>query len=238
MPLKNTATCQHCGIMFPVRWPRNPNKYCSRECKSASPRPSSRKAPLICTCKQCGQSFESRHRNNPNTYCSLTCRNEAYQKPKQLAFMFGTKLSGVPYTCEQCGASGFTHPCMKTRRFCSDECRLLWFSQHFRGERSPQWLGGQPNYYGPNWRQQRDAARERDQHTCQHCGVTSDQLPRAIAVHHIVPFRSFPREQYEEANRLSNLICLCGSCHQRTERRYQVQSAGASCGSNASGYFS
>ncbi len=82
-----------------------------------------------------------------------------------------------------------------------------------RGENSPHWQGGREPYYGPNWRTQRNKARCRDDHICQHCGKTKAENGQAISVAHIIPFKIFGIERYREANKLSNLISLCRKCH-------------------------
>jgi DEAD/DEAH box helicase domain-containing protein len=70
-----------------------------------------------------------------------------------------------------------------------------------------------PNQYGPNWREQRDRARERDGFRCQVCGI--EENGGAHHVHHKIPFRSFA--SFEQANQLHNLVTLCPSCHHRAE---------------------
>lgn len=82
------------------------------------------------------------------------------------------------------------------------------------------------NNYGPNWRQQRDQARARDEYRCQVCG--QPETDRAHHVHHKTPFRSFP--SYEQANQLSNLMTLCPSCHRRVETAVRVRSGLAGLG--------
>ncbi|MGD8792474.1 MAG: DEAD/DEAH box helicase [Anaerolineae bacterium] len=74
---------------------------------------------------------------------------------------------------------------------------------------------------GPNWEQQRNRARERDNHRCRHCGLP-ERPQRGHDVHHIQPFRTFgyvrgQNDHYLEANRLENLVTLCRSCHRRVE---------------------
>ena len=74
---------------------------------------------------------------------------------------------------------------------------------------------------GPNWEQQRNLARARDNHRCRHCSVP-ERPNRTHDVHHIEPFRTFgyirgKNEKYVEANRLENLVTLCSSCHRRVE---------------------
>jgi predicted HNH restriction endonuclease len=36
-----------------------------------------------------------------------------------------------------------------------------------------------------------------------------------LDVHHIIPFRKFGIDRYREANKISNLISLCNSCHSK-----------------------
>lgn len=81
------------------------------------------------------------------------------------------------------------------------------------GPLNPQWNGGKIYYYGPSWNSQRNAARKRDNYTCQYCGVTEDILGKQLDVHHIRKFRHFGLDHHEQANHLDNLICLCPQCH-------------------------
>jgi DEAD/DEAH box helicase domain-containing protein len=76
------------------------------------------------------------------------------------------------------------------------------------------------NRYGPTWRKQKQAARERDGFTCQNCGAVEDD--RAHDVHHITPFRAY--ETAEDANRLENLTTLCPTCHRRAETFVRMRS--------------
>jgi DEAD/DEAH box helicase domain-containing protein len=77
-----------------------------------------------------------------------------------------------------------------------------------------------PNDYGPNWDEQREAARQRDGHRCRQCGAA--EPGRQHDVHHVRPFREFgyvrgQNENYRQANALDNLITLCRACHRRAE---------------------
>ena len=83
-----------------------------------------------------------------------------------------------------------------------------------------------PNIYGPNWNRQRNRARERDQFTCQVCGLV--EQGQAHHVHHKKPFRLFPG--FIEANQLDNLITLCPACHQRAEQAIRMRSGLAGLG--------
>jgi DEAD/DEAH box helicase domain-containing protein len=77
-----------------------------------------------------------------------------------------------------------------------------------------------PNQYGPNWKQQRDRARERDAFKCQVCG--REEGDRQHHVHHKTPFRQF--ESYLSANQLENLVTLCPTCHRRVETAVRLRS--------------
>ncbi len=110
----------------------------------------------------------------------------------------------------------------KDRHFCSRKCYGVWQSQHRVGENNPAWRGGDIDYYGPNWHNQRRAARKRDKHRCRHCGITEKKLGHELDVHHIQPFRTFGyipelNDHYLAANTLSNLISLCKHCHRLAE---------------------
>lgn len=85
-----------------------------------------------------------------------------------------------------------------------------------RGANNPRWTGGYKPYYGPNWYRQKRKARKRDNGVCQECGISSSE--KRLDVHHIIPFRKYGLEKFEEANRLENLITLCCSCHTTLER--------------------
>jgi DEAD/DEAH box helicase domain-containing protein len=100
-----------------------------------------------------------------------------------------------------------------------------------------------PNDYGPNWDEQREAARKRDGYRCRQCGAPepSPQPPpagktpageggRQHDVHHLRPFREFAyvrgqNENYKQANALENLITLCTACHRRVEAARGVRGA-------------
>lgn len=80
-----------------------------------------------------------------------------------------------------------------------------------------------PEYYGPQWKEQRRKAIERDGNECFVCKIPGDAYEMfkgyELDVHHLTPIQTFgpfdgPKDPaYEEVNRLSNLITLCKSCH-------------------------
>ena len=77
------------------------------------------------------------------------------------------------------------------------------------------------NKYGPDWTQQRDRARSRDEFRCQVCGL--EEGDREHHVHHKTPFRQF--DSPKTANQISNLVTLCPSCHRRVETVVKLRSS-------------
>ena len=83
-------------------------------------------------------------------------------------------------------------------------------------------------YYGTNWPKQRATVVDRDNNQCRTCHKQSTEIENmSVHVHHITPARTFGVHDedvdadYEEMNDLSNLICLCPSCHSKLEGKFQ-----------------
>ena len=101
----------------------------------------------------------------------------------------------------------------------SEETRRK-ISEAMSGKNHHNWKGGNDSYYGYNWSQQNKNCLARDNNTCQLCGEKKEEDYR-LNVHHIIPFREFVRKtrktDYNKANELRNLICLCSSCHGKAD---------------------
>lgn len=170
-----------------------------------------RKGRVDIECDICGDEFNVKHaEKDTRRFCSDDChtewRKEAYSGKNNHNYK-----EDIESTCEWCDDSYTARPYEEdSTRFCSQECMVEWRSREYSGENHPNWNGGKDGYRGPNWPEQRQKARQRDDHECQNC-ETAEQLQ----VHHIIPFHSF--DDYREANQLQNLITLCVSCHQKVE---------------------
>jgi len=155
-------------------------------------------------------------------FCDNDCKSE--WQSKEVCEQNHPSWDGgkVAVECDWCGAERRMYPSHAAgadHHFCpGTRCADFWRSENFSGEDSPRWRGGYRDYYGPSWRRQRRKARDRDNNTCQICGVAKDDIGRNMSVHHITPFRRFGVENHKEANALDNLISLCPSCHQRAEQ--------------------
>lgn len=171
-----------------------------------------KKIPKVCLI--CGKEFSVIiSRADTAKYCSRNCLGVENGKRGQIAYRKRTNIS-----CTNCSTEFEKKPSVVKRwNFCNKECMREYYSKSksFSGENSPTWKGGDINYYGSNWWEQRRKARKRDDYTCQDCGITEENYGRELSVHHIVPFRDF-KGDWKEANKLSNLISLCEyPCHRK-----------------------
>jgi len=94
----------------------------------------------------------------------------------------------------------------------SQRITLLWQNPEFRkshtGDKNYGWIADRSlvdSPYPDEFYVQAPLARQRDNYTCQRCGITEDELGRALDVHHI--------DDDKENNEQSNLLSLCHSCH-------------------------
>ena len=116
---------------------------------------------------------------------------------------------------------------------CSGSCVLMSLRRHNIETRSQGIRATPENWkttYGPNWEGARDDVLSRDGRECLNCGMTQsehfDEYERALNVHHIKPAFTFVDDEgifdYERANKPSNLITLCVSCHMKLEEEPEV----------------
>lgn len=203
-PPKLTLECYWCGGIFErfrsaYKRRRNVNSkdFCCRECYMAF----RQRTNLEVVCECCGK--------------RITKRRSVYDRYLKKIFHCSRECQkGNPINCDWCGKSFHRKQSELTENnFCSKEC-----CTHFQvGKNNPNWRGGHERYYGSDWNSQRNKARKRDNNTCQDCGKTDDY--RLLDVHHIIPFKTFGLKNHKEANRLSNLITLCHTCHMAEEVR-------------------
>lgn len=198
---KMKRICQICGKEY-ERKAGKAGKFCSRACSDKG-RKQRRAVKAEKRCESCGKSFvvpANAKELSQQRFCSRECFHQHINS------------GPIDKTCPQCGKHFQVAKMQKTRKFCSQDCYHTWNS----GENHPLYTGTRDKYYGPNWYAQGRKARKRDGYRCQCCRITETKLGRKLDVHHIEPFRSF-RGDYKRANRLSNLISLCSSCHKLAE---------------------
>lgn len=133
-------------------------------------------------CQYCGKPYEPQRENQK--YCSEGCGSLHH----------GHLLVKPEKICVQCGST-FQASARKTL-YCSQKCR-----QDARNIKKG--LKVTKDY----WKELRDFVLERDNFTCQDCGVFKMEI--GLVVHHIKPL-------YKGGiNKPENCIALCDKCHKK-----------------------
>lgn len=201
--MATTYTCQQCGATFArPKQGKNPAKYCSLQCTATAFRgvPLGPRAPRQASyCLNCGERVTDYPSRGTRQFCSQKCQ---------------TDYCYTMNTCRYCGTRFRVMRSRRHRQYCNSRC----YARSRRGVGNHKWNGGlNPFYYGPDWKQIAEQARQRDGYRCQRCGKAQKDCPRALDVHHIRPYTSFGHQQFDAANQLSNLITLCHPCHMMLE---------------------
>jgi len=232
---KNKFLCSYCGksILKEKRKKRNgdiaDHVFCNLECY----RNFHKHQYIDCICKYCGKHFDKRwgKTRTTNEFCSNDCMRK-YRVQNKLQYCVICGQAFFPFSYEKTIDSIIVDTTIVT---CSDKCKAEFHKRNeevrrdrisaaFTGNKHPNWQGGRNRYRGENWTRQRRLARIRDKCSCQRCGMSKKEIKRKFGslpeVHHIKPYREFDNN-WELANRLENLVCLCSSCHQLTEWEYR-----------------
>lgn len=222
--------CDACGTeleVAPHKLEKNDHHFCDRDCyhnwKSDDWEPPWQvdEKPTI-KCEMCGDVVEVYpYEKDSRKFCGRECADEykTTLREDETGNYQGGKTS---YTCSECGDEFKEYPAEGKNVFCSIECYNSAKSRRFQGEDNPAWAGGWDWWYGANWEEQRKKAIERDNHTCQRCGMHADEMERSPDVHHKKRIGWFKEEYdepewWEKGNSLDNLVTYCRNCHQKVE---------------------
>jgi 5-methylcytosine-specific restriction endonuclease McrA len=196
-PIRN---CELCGK--PFRSKLHEQTYCSNKCSGEAKR-----NRVMQVCEYCGNGFEQ-VKSHADLGLKTFCSHDCYSKSMEIK---------IKVECEQCGLIFERPPARISERvFCSHECRY----KNWQGENNPNWKTDKVDRgRGDNWDIQRRKVLKRDNKKCQICGYKHSKTKkrRYIDVHHIIPYREFNGD-WQNANKLSNLITLCRSCHSKVEK--------------------
>ena len=221
-------TCAACGTEFFENYAR---KYCSEECYrdavsyAGEENPNYSGAKERAECAICGTEFEYYPTDKKGLYCGECVEGQQWRyRPEQPTGEDSKWWKGgkIEKECEWCGETIRRRPGEFRGKvaLCDRLCQQEWLSEAFSGDGHPNWKGGGSEEYGNGWRRTRLAALDRDDHTCQICGLTKDEIGRNPDVHHIRPVRAFiESEEHEkiDAHTLDNVITLCVTCHRRAD---------------------
>lgn len=186
----------------------NKHTYCSKKCGGIATKKSDPDKKSLFVCGYCHKTFENWTYRNPR-FCSVECHHAAQVKPEAHIHLI-CSVCGKPYTRIRYFLEQRNSSC------CSKECFAIMQSALKRGSGNPNYRGGSVEYRGANWRRQSRLARIRDGYTCQICHKKVGKKRHDHGVHHIKPYREF-NGNFESANKLTNLITLCNSCHSTVE---------------------
>ena len=186
---KRVAARGMCGTCYHRWWNKN-----RRSKPAVAPR----------TCQQCGKQFTKTPKDTyayfrTRKFCGAGC-HAASKRGK--AF---TPNLQVPLSCAQCGAAFTAAPWQikAGRRFCGPACGVAY---HDRGITAVS----KRIRMSAEMREWRLAVFERDDWTCQECGVRGGVV---LNVDHIKPFAYFPELRFD----VDNGRTLCEPRHRETE---------------------
>ena len=196
-----TKECEWCKKEFDITCDSKNKRFCSKECLheyKMSLRPKQ-------YCKRCGKEIIL---NSNQFYQRVYCDECVIDGRAE------SNTEKIDTTCGCCGKELKVIPSKYKKNkycYCDVDCMAKHYSQIYCGENSPTWNGGKSHHYTGGFYFARKLARERDNYTCQLCGITEEEYGQQMSVHHIKNYRLF--EDKKEANELCNLICLCEKCH-------------------------
>jgi len=165
-------------------------------------------------CPICGEQFDIHSLTRAKIYCSPPCYAEGKRRKGQRP-PERPRAIRVPVPCPQCGniTQRLPYEIKHGIRFCDKACYLAY--------RKAQRINGDSHnyfYMSADWIKLRRRIKHRDKHTCQICRRVFHSHSRSLTVHHKTPRETFPDISdtlHPIADRPSNLIALCNSCHQK-----------------------
>jgi hypothetical protein len=163
-------------------------------------------------CIECGQHF----RYYPSEKRGLYCPDCVADASVSCTPPDRDELGTVQSTCGFCESTiSVYRSTIETRErvFCDRECYTDWLEARHRERHRSNVDPDQ--YYTTGWVSARKEALERDEHTCQRCGICAADADRPLEVHHKTPVRMFKFPV--DAHTLDNLVTLCRSCHLEVE---------------------
>ncbi len=200
--------CEICGkehYRIPARL-KCKHYYCSRKCQGkGNTKFGLIKKGIYKICPVCSKEFYVCQGSlNYRKYCSRQCHNKALENHPIL-------------NCIICGKgyrTYYSHIKWRGSKYCSKKCMQIGASLK-TGENSPSWKGGisflkKRIRKTIEWKEWRRRVFERDNYTCQMCGIRSSKERWAeIHPHHIKSYSKYPDLRFD----INNGQTLCSKCH-------------------------
>lgn len=206
------CVCEICGkshYRTPARLKNAVHYYCSRECqhKGASLYPNKPVRGAYKVCPICGENFYVCQGSlNYRKYCSRKCHDKSQENHPILKCL----ICGKDYR------TYYSQVKLRGSKYCSKKCMQIGASLK-TGEKSHSWKGGisylkkqiRKNIEWKEWRRQ---VFERDNWTCQICGIRSSKNEYVeIHPHHIKSYSEYPELRFN----VDNGQTLCSKCHHK-----------------------
>lgn len=238
MEMKFKRYCFVCGKLIKKEPNRNWNmykekKYCSRECSAIG-----RNQKVCVVCLHCGKEImRSPSHVQKQVFCSQSCRSQHSRYDKVCVgcgkvFKCNPQAKGTKHCswecfkksrwkeveCAQCGKVYEKRLCEIDRGYahlCSRSCRNSYTSLLLGGDGTwdvNRYKSKDKRFRGKDSVKNKKLALQRDNHTCQQCGETTN-----LEVHHWEPFKI----SYD--NSVDNLVVLCKQCHQEKHIEYRME---------------
>ena len=205
-----TKTCEWCGGEFITSGAQRKNRFCSEACLRNWQR-SFRKKQY---CVRCGKEIISGERYIKRKYC-----NECVPIHRS-----ESQINRIQTECGYCHKTLYVIPSAYNQNkfcYCDKNCMAKHYAELYHGENSPSWKGGNSHHYIGNYFGTRREIRERDNYTCQRCGITETEYGQEMSVHHIKNYKLF--EDKYQANEKTNLVCLCEKCHRFVHSKRNIE---------------
>lgn len=169
-------------------------------------------------CSECGSKFKYYPSEKEGKYCEECVKNSEVNWGVQKLFKEdnpmwkgGEKKTNCAYCNKDISVKRWLYN-STVHNYCSKDCQFNHKSElSTKSKKNSESI----NKYGKNWRKARRKCLERDNYTCQMCGITKQELSQNPDVHHIRPIRKF--DNPEDAHFVENLISLCRKCHKKIE---------------------
>jgi len=154
-------------------------------------------------CPNCREWFDIESVDKDQIYCGMDCYRKQQRKNQIIKIC---EVCNKEFTVSKSASIILKH--------CSRKCYGVALGKSMEGEKHPRWRGGIDTAHkkGLNsmaWQKIRKIILKRDDHRCQRCRATSNELH----IHHIVPYR------ISQDNSEANLVTFCPSCHMTVEQR-------------------
>lgn len=180
---------------------------CSVKCRPSTYVPKGRKRGKFVKCVYCGKKLWACPRYKKRNWRRFCSREHNILYMKKNAFHMNCKICGKVFYCQPSQIK------YRNRKTCSRKCSSIYRKKQTEKRHIEQ---GYTKHqldrlarYSTEAIQWRKDVFERDNYTCQFCGIRGAKLE----ADHIKPFAYFPELRYK----LSNGRTLCRKCHDKTK---------------------